>query len=84
MKPSKVKYIRWAYMAVILVLALIFYITEKSGYNLLTLPMVLGVGIAAVIMWIIDIAFWRCTCCGAYLGRAFNPQYCHKCGRELE
>ena len=84
MKPSKVKVLRWGYTAAILIFMLVFYIVEKAGYYKLVLPMVFGIGIFAVVMGIIDLAFWRCTYCGAYLGRAINPQYCHKCGRELE
>ncbi|MBR5521098.1 MAG: hypothetical protein IKU54_03790 [Oscillospiraceae bacterium] len=84
MKPSKVKYIRWAYTGVMLLFLLILYIIDKSGYYKLVLPMTFGIGITAVVMAMIELAFWRCTYCGAYLGRAFNPQYCHKCGRELE
>jgi len=26
---------------------------------------------------------WRCPACNGYLGKAFNPRYCSKCGVEL-
>ena len=84
MKPSKVKLIRWAYTVVVLVFFAVFYIVEKSGYYKLVLPMVFGIGITALIMGIIDLMYWRCTHCGAYLGKALNPEYCHKCGMKLE
>ena len=26
---------------------------------------------------------WRCPACDNYLGRAFNPKHCRRCGMEL-
>jgi hypothetical protein len=26
---------------------------------------------------------WRCHACDMYLGRAFNPKHCRRCGIEL-
>ena len=84
MKPSKMKKLRWAYAVFAIVFLIIFNIVEKSGYYKLTLPLFFSFGIVAVIFAFLDFAFWRCTHCGAYLGRSMIVEYCHKCGEKLE
>jgi hypothetical protein len=40
--------------------------------------------VAIVIGWVIfNGRNWRCPACGNYLGRAFNPRHCRRCGIEL-
>jgi hypothetical protein len=39
---------------------------------------------AIAIGWVIfDGQNWRCPACDNYLGRAFNPKHCRRCGIEL-
>jgi len=40
--------------------------------------------VAIVIGWVIfNGRNWRCPACANYLGRAFNPKHCRRCGIEL-
>jgi hypothetical protein len=40
--------------------------------------------VAIFVGWVIfESRNWRCPACGEYLGRAFNPKHCHRCGIEL-
>ena len=40
--------------------------------------------VVIVIGWVIlNGRNWRCPACNEYLGRAFNPRHCRRCGIEL-
>ena len=42
------------------------------------------VGVAALLGILVALIYkWRCPACNGYLGRAFSPKYCPKCGVEL-
>ena len=40
--------------------------------------------VAIVLGWVVfNGRNWRCPACDTYLGRAFNPKHCRRCGIEL-
>ena len=57
----------------------------KSGGILGLSPGVtLGVSFMLIIgVLIFSLLNWRCPSCNGYLGKAFNPKFCTKCGVQL-
>jgi len=45
------------------------------------LPICITVFIAGLIFSIFN---WRCPSCSGYLGKAFSPKFCTKCGAQLQ
>lgn len=59
---------------------------EGNRTGLFGLPpyIVLGISLALIIAILIFSLFnWTCPSCNKYLGKAFNPQFCSKCGTQL-
>ena len=47
--------------------------------------MTLGVSFTLIIgVLIFSLLNWRCPACNRYLGKAFNPKFCSKCGVQLK
>ena len=75
-------------MAVVpMILAFIGLVSvEDNPAGLLGLPPKIVLGLSfAVIVSILIFSFinWRCPSCEKYLGKAFNPKFCTKCGIQL-
>ena len=59
---------------------------EGNPTGLFGLPpnIVLGISFTLIISILIFSLFnWTCPSCNKYLGKAFNPQFCSKCGTQL-
>jgi hypothetical protein len=59
---------------------------EGNPAGLFGLPpnIVLGLSFALIIsILIFSFLNWRCPSCEKYLGKAFNPKFCTKCGTQL-
>jgi hypothetical protein len=60
---------------------------ESTGEALFGIPMIilLPICITVVIAGLIFSIFnWRCPSCSGYLGKAFSPKFCVKCGAQLQ
>ena len=44
-------------------------------------PVCITVFVAGIIFSIFN---WRCPACSGYLGKAFSPKFCTKCGAQLQ
>jgi len=70
--------------AILAFLALISAERNPDGLFGLTPNMVLAVSLAMIIsVLIFSFINWRCPSCNKYLGKAFNPKFCSKCGTQF-
>ena len=70
--------------AILAFLGLISVEGNPDGLFGLTPSMVLAVSFALIIsVFIFSFLNWRCPSCSKYLGKAFNPKFCSKCGTQL-
>lgn len=70
----------------IILLILFATINEGTGLVLGSIPISVFAPIfiiAVIVLLIFSIKNWRCPACHKYLGKAFNPRYCSKCGVGL-
>jgi hypothetical protein len=49
--------------------------------TIILLPVCIAVVIAGLIFSVFN---WRCPACSGYLGKAFSPRFCTKCGAQLQ
>ena len=57
---------------------------KPSGLFGLSPGMILGISFALITgVLIFSLLNWRCPSCNRYLGKAFNPKFCSKCGVQL-
>ncbi len=70
---------------VVLALIGLLSVEGKSGGLFGLSPgMTLGVSFTLIIgVLIFSLLNWRCPSCNRYLGKAFNPKFCSKCGVQL-
>ena len=71
-----------------LIILTVLFVTanESTGLVLGSIPIsvLLPVFIVAVIGAVVfSLKNWRCPACNKYLGKAFNPSFCPKCGVGL-
>ena len=70
----------------IILVVLFATVNEKTGLVLGTIPISIFTPIfvvAVVGALIFSFKNWRCPACKRYLGKAFNPSFCSKCGVGL-
>lgn len=68
----------------IIPLAIMEESTEQAFLGIpssILLPICIAVVIAGIIFSIFN---WRCPSCSGYLGKAFSPKFCTKCGAQLQ
>ena len=75
MNLKKVKYLIWALAIVCCVMIALLDVTKSMVFLWLALAF-LVIGVA------VNLALWRCPCCGRHLGRDVS-QYCTYCGKKL-
>jgi hypothetical protein len=79
---------RQAMVAIPFIAALLVIVMGRGGerMDLLGVSAVIwGPVLAVFVVGALVFSFknWRCPACNGYLGKAFNPRYCSKCGVEL-
>ena len=58
---------------------------KPTGLFGLSPSMVLGISFAMIIsVLLFSLLNWRCPSCNGYMGKAFNPKFCSKCGVQLK
>ena len=74
-----------ALVPVVLAFIGLISVEGKSG-GLFGLSPTLTMGISFMLIigvLIFSLLNWRCPSCNRYLGKAFNPKFCSKCGVQL-
>jgi len=64
----------------------VMFTEDRAAGTILGLPsQIMGPAFLVAVVAILAFSFrnWRCPACDKYLGRAFNPKYCGRCGVEL-
>ncbi|MFX0199891.1 MAG: hypothetical protein ACFFCW_27525 [Candidatus Hodarchaeota archaeon] len=70
----------------IILIILFATINESTGLVLGSIPISIFLPIffiAIIGLLVFSIKNWRCPACNKYLGKAFNPSFCSKCGVAL-
>jgi hypothetical protein len=71
----------------IILIILFATINESTGLALGVIPISIFYSIffiAIIGLLIFSFKNWRCPACNKYLGKAFNPSFCSKCGVGLK
>jgi hypothetical protein len=83
-----VRWRRQLIVAIPLIIVLIAFATANEGTGLvfgaIPIKIFAPIFIIAIIgALIFSFKNWRCPACDKYLGKAFNPKFCSKCGAAL-
>ena len=70
----------------VILIILFATINENTGLVLGSIPISIFIPIFIIVvigLLVFSIKNWRCPACNKYLGKAFNPSFCSKCGVGL-
>jgi hypothetical protein len=76
-----------ATIPIVLAFIILIGLGDNPEANIAGLPSNVLQGVAfVIIVGVLIFSFfnWRCPSCKKYLGKAFNPKFCTKCGAQLQ